>query len=275
MLGYFEDVDATARAIDAGGWLHSGDEGLFRMHEGRPVFFVTGRLKEIIIRDAEKYSPLRLERRIVDALPDLSGKLVVLGFPHAAHGEEVGAYIETEELDDALRERLSAAIGAMPVAERPNRPARNGADSADAHGQDPETQDAAMVRAVGDARRRDGLRSVCEHHPVADAVLPNPLQGGVHFGHRRRLDLGGDAVLRCEREHLPDRGGAADVAAADRALTREEQRGRYLKEARRCAYEAQDAVRPERLQVRDPVETCRHGAQEEVEPTRIPSISPA
>ena len=119
MLGYFEDVDATARAIDAGGWLHSGDEGLFRMHEGRPVFFVTGRLKEIIIRDAEKYSPLRLERRIVDALPDLSGKLVVLGFPHAAHGEEVGAYIETEELDDALRERLSAAIGAMPVAERP------------------------------------------------------------------------------------------------------------------------------------------------------------
>jgi long-chain acyl-CoA synthetase len=119
MSGYLGDADATSRAIDADGWLHTGDEGLFRVDGGRPIFFVTGRIKEIIIRDAEKYSPLRLERRLVEALPELSGKLVVLGFPHASHGEEVGAYVETDVLDEPTRARLVTAIEAMPPAERP------------------------------------------------------------------------------------------------------------------------------------------------------------
>ncbi len=119
MLGYFEDPENTARTIDATGFLHTGDEGFFRMHGGQPVFFVTGRLKEIIIRDAEKYSPLRLERRLLEAVPELSGQLVVLGFAHQEHGEEVGAYVEVEALDGAIRDRLAAAIQAMPVAERP------------------------------------------------------------------------------------------------------------------------------------------------------------
>jgi len=119
MLGYYRDPKATAGAIDEDGWLRSGDEGFFRVHGGRRIYFVTGRLKEIIIRDAEKYSPLRLERRLVEAVPEVSGRVVVLGFPHREHGEEVGAYLEIDVLDAALRERLAAAIGAMPVAERP------------------------------------------------------------------------------------------------------------------------------------------------------------
>jgi long-chain acyl-CoA synthetase len=119
MLGYFQDPENTARTIDAGGWLRTGDEGLFRMDAGRPIYFVSGRIKEIIIRDAEKYSPLRLERRLIEAVPELSGRLVVLGFPHQAHGEEVGAYVEIDALEDPLRARLSSAIQELPLAERP------------------------------------------------------------------------------------------------------------------------------------------------------------
>jgi long-chain acyl-CoA synthetase len=119
MLGYLEDPEATGRTIDSEGWLRTGDEGFFRLHGGRPVFFVTGRIKEIIIRDAEKYSPLKLESRIVAAVPEVSGKLVVLGFAHKEHGEEVGAYLEMEAVDDALRARITEALQSLPVAERP------------------------------------------------------------------------------------------------------------------------------------------------------------
>jgi long-chain acyl-CoA synthetase len=132
MLGYFEDQDATGRTIDQDGWLRTGDEGFFRLHDsssatpaparsggGRPFYFVTGRLKEIIIRDAEKYSPLRLESRLLASLPELQGKLVVVGFAHKEHGEEVGAYIEMDEVDAALRERLLAAVQSLSVPERP------------------------------------------------------------------------------------------------------------------------------------------------------------
>jgi acyl-CoA synthetase (AMP-forming)/AMP-acid ligase II len=119
MLGYFRDEVSTQRAVDADGWLRTGDEGLFRLHRGRPIHFVTGRLKELIIRDAEKYSPLRLEGRLLEVLPDLSGRLVVLGFPHRDHGEEVGAYLETDVCDEQLRQRLTQALAGLPPAERP------------------------------------------------------------------------------------------------------------------------------------------------------------
>lgn len=119
MLAYFRDAAATTAAMTADGWLRTGDEGFFRLAGERPVFFITGRIKEIIIRDGDKLSPLAIERRILADLPELEGRLVVLGFPHEVHGEEIGVYIESDELGDELAFRLTKTASDMPADARP------------------------------------------------------------------------------------------------------------------------------------------------------------
>jgi long-chain acyl-CoA synthetase len=127
MLSYFRDDAATAATLGADGWLRTGDEGFFQQASpggpgtpaGAPAFFITGRIKETIIRDGDKFSPLAIERRIVTELPEIEGRLVALGFPHDVHGEEIGLYIEEEELGDELRARLTKVVGEMPLDARP------------------------------------------------------------------------------------------------------------------------------------------------------------
>ena len=70
---YFHDPEATRAAFDRDGWLRTGDEGFFALDGGQPVFFITGRIKEIIIRGGEKYSPLAIERALSAARPELDG----------------------------------------------------------------------------------------------------------------------------------------------------------------------------------------------------------
>ena len=118
MLGYYRDEEATRRTF-RDGWLLSGDEGFWRMHRGSRVFTVTGRLKEVIIRDAEKYSPTALESILRAAVPDLPDSFVVLGFAHAAHGEEIGVYVEQPELTEELAVRIKRVVAEMPLESRP------------------------------------------------------------------------------------------------------------------------------------------------------------
>jgi long-chain acyl-CoA synthetase len=62
MLGYLNDAEATAGAIDAEGWLHTGDKA--RMENG--YVYITGRLKEIIVlSNGEKVSPMDMEMALV------------------------------------------------------------------------------------------------------------------------------------------------------------------------------------------------------------------
>ncbi len=118
MHGYFKDEEATRNAFRED-WLRTGDEGFFVVEDGERVFFITGRIKEIICRGAEKFSPIALERRLAAALPELAGNLVILGFPHRHYGEEIGVYFETTELTGELAGKLKVAIESMLPDQRP------------------------------------------------------------------------------------------------------------------------------------------------------------
>jgi fatty-acyl-CoA synthase len=88
MLGYFENPEATATAIDADGWLHTGD--LAAMDE-RGYCSIEGRLKDMIIRGGENIYPRELEE-LLFAHPHV-GEVAVVGLPDRTWGEAVAAFI--------------------------------------------------------------------------------------------------------------------------------------------------------------------------------------
>jgi long-chain acyl-CoA synthetase len=116
-LGYHNNPHATNDAI-VDGWLRSGDEGYALARDGKAYFFITDRIKDVIVRSGEKISPLAVEAAIVDKVPKLVNNLVALGFEHAVYGEEVGLVIE-EQAAEGLMDELKKAIESMPVRQRP------------------------------------------------------------------------------------------------------------------------------------------------------------
>ena len=88
MRGYLNAPEATAAAVDAGGWLHTGDLGSM---DDRGYLRIAGRLKEMIIRGGENIYPREIEEVLIahPAVADAS----VLGVPDDYYGEVVGAAI--------------------------------------------------------------------------------------------------------------------------------------------------------------------------------------
>ena len=107
MLGYFEMPDATAAAIDADGWLHTGD--LCAM-DARGYCTVEGRLKDMIIRGGENIYPRELEE-LLFRHPKV-GEVAVVGLPHEKWGEEVAAFIRPAPGATIDKEELSAYMRA-------------------------------------------------------------------------------------------------------------------------------------------------------------------
>ena len=92
MREYFARPDANQAAFRAG-WFHTGDEGFWQpAADGRPFFFITGRLKELIVRGGVKVAPLELDE-VLARIPGVQRALAV-GFESSWYGEEVGAYVE-------------------------------------------------------------------------------------------------------------------------------------------------------------------------------------
>jgi acyl-CoA synthetase (AMP-forming)/AMP-acid ligase II len=88
MLEYFELPDETATAIDADGWLHTGDLGQM---DARGYLRITGRLKDIIRRGGETISPRAIED-LLFSQPGV-GEVAVVGVPDEHYGEQVAAFV--------------------------------------------------------------------------------------------------------------------------------------------------------------------------------------
>ena len=88
MLRYHDDPEATARTLREGGWLATGDLG-YRDADG--FYFVTGRLKELIIKGGENIAPREIDEALLEHPAVLEAAAV--GIPDPEYGQEILACV--------------------------------------------------------------------------------------------------------------------------------------------------------------------------------------
>jgi fatty-acyl-CoA synthase len=103
MIGYYKNAEATAKAIDQEGWLHSGDLAV-RLPNG--YYKITGRIKDMVIRGGENIYPREIEEFLFGH-PAIEQSAVV-GVPDKKYGEELCAWIKLKTgcaaSEDEIRE---------------------------------------------------------------------------------------------------------------------------------------------------------------------------
>ena len=97
MLGYWQDEEKTAEAIDADGWMHTGD--LAEMREDGYCNIV-GRIKDMVIRGGENIYPREIEEFLYTH-PDVED-VQVIGVPDERYGEELCAWVKLRAGADPL-----------------------------------------------------------------------------------------------------------------------------------------------------------------------------
>ncbi|HZI12294.1 MAG TPA: AMP-binding protein [Myxococcus sp.] len=102
MLGYWENAEATAKAVDAAGWMHTGD--LATMDADGYVKIV-GRIKDMIIRGGENIYPREVEE-FLHTHPGVS-EAQVIGMPSQKYGEEVMAWVRVKPGVTLTQEELT------------------------------------------------------------------------------------------------------------------------------------------------------------------------
>jgi acyl-CoA synthetase (AMP-forming)/AMP-acid ligase II len=103
MAGYLKAPEKTAEAIDAQGWLRTGDLG-HRDADG--FYFVTGRLKELIIKGGENIAPREIDEALLRHPAVLEA--AAFGIPDANYGQEIAAAIIAKEGLKPTEEDLAA-----------------------------------------------------------------------------------------------------------------------------------------------------------------------
>jgi fatty-acyl-CoA synthase len=101
MKGYDQEPEATARAVDRDGWLHTGDIATMRP-DG--YFRITGRLKDMIIRGGENVYPREVEEFLYTH-PKIADVQVV-GLPDEKLGESVAAWIKLKASESATEDEI-------------------------------------------------------------------------------------------------------------------------------------------------------------------------
>jgi len=104
MLGYWDDLEATSKAIDADGWMHSGDLAVI---DDEGYVSIVGRIKDMIIRGGENIYPREVEEFLY-RLPEID-QVEVIGVPSERYGEEVMAWVRLREGVNVTSEELIAA----------------------------------------------------------------------------------------------------------------------------------------------------------------------
>ena len=117
MREYFQNPEANEKTF-AYGWFRSGDEGFFdRDADGRDYFFITGRLKELIIRGGVNLAPLEIDEVLARAPGVKAG--ICVGFENDFYGEEVGALVIPESPNTSKEAILAHCLAAMPFGKAP------------------------------------------------------------------------------------------------------------------------------------------------------------
>ena len=114
MLGYWNDSEMTAAAIDVARWMHSGDLAVMR-EDGRVN--IVGRLKDMIIRGGENIYPREIEE-FLHTHPKVS-EVQVIGVPDKKYGEEVCAWIRLRQgrtaTEDEVRDFCRGQIATFKI----------------------------------------------------------------------------------------------------------------------------------------------------------------
>jgi len=227
MNGYLNAPEATAAAIDADGWLCTGDLGSM---DERGYLRIAGRIKDMIIRGGENIYPREIEEVLIahPAVTDAS----VLGIPDEYYGEVVGAAVRPsgpvpagDELAAELAEFCRARLAAYKV------PVRwlvtdafpltaSGKIRKDVLRESITGQRPALPAEQAGQQRAEVLEPGCDRGRVLGRVVPAPdgdrgarvRAGGevprLRLGHRAALH--GQGVDRRRRQQL-------EVAGLDRA----------------------------------------------------------
>ncbi|MCX5588239.1 AMP-binding protein [Streptomyces erythrochromogenes] len=92
MLGYWEEPERTAEAVDAARWMHTGDLAVM---DDDGYLSITGRIKDMVIRGGENLYPREIEE-FLHTHPDVLD-VQVIGVPDPKYGEELMAWVRMRE----------------------------------------------------------------------------------------------------------------------------------------------------------------------------------